>query len=170
MKSQHLVMKRQFCQDCNCDVRYNIKGLPSPLALRNSPRLRGLPSTGPGEHFPELKLRIKIEYENHTVRLWIILTDPDYILGKILPWYIWSNRAFDSGLRSNPLLFADPVPKHTGHTNFPLPATPDKTIRQGTRLKKYSTITSKPINGHTRIPYWVVPKRSKGPIRVSSSL
>lgn len=46
-----------------------------------------------------------------------------YMLGKMRPWYIWSNKALDSGLRSNPLLLACPVPKQIGQTSFPLPAT-----------------------------------------------
>lgn len=43
-------------------------------------------------------------------------------MGNSRPLYILSSNCFASGLLRSPLLFGKPVPKHTGHTSFPLPA------------------------------------------------
>ena len=45
-----------------------------------------------------------------------------YESGNILPLYILSSSFLASGRRRSPLLFGSPVPRQTGHTNFPRPA------------------------------------------------
>lgn len=44
-----------------------------------------------------------------------------YESGNILPLYILSSSFLASGRRRSPLLFGSPVPRQTGHTNFPRP-------------------------------------------------
>lgn len=50
--------------------------------------------------------------------------------------HIFSSKSLVSGesLRSSPFTLPDPVPKHTGHTSFPRPATRTQHIRQPTAL------------------------------------
>lgn len=45
-----------------------------------------------------------------------------YEFGNNRPLYILSNNCLAPGLLRSPLLFGRPVPKHTGQTSFPLPA------------------------------------------------
>lgn len=49
--------------------------------------------------------------------------ESSYELGNSRPLYILSSNGRASGLLRRPLLFGKPVPRQTGHTSFPRPAT-----------------------------------------------